>query len=36
MYMRAVLEAAFAAGYLMVDCVKLPEQGWHYILHKQE
>lgn len=36
MYMRAVLEAAFAADYLMVDCVKLPEQGWHYILHKQE
>ncbi len=35
MYMRAALETAFAAGYLIVDCVKLPEQEWHYILIKQ-
>jgi len=34
-YMRTALETAFAAGYLIVDCVKLPEQGWHYILCKQ-
>ncbi len=32
MYMRAALETAFAAGYLIVDCVKLPDHGWHYIL----
>lgn len=32
MYMRAVLEAAFGAGYLVVDCVKFRENDWHYIL----
>lgn len=32
MYMREVLEGAFAAGYRMVDCVKLQEGAWHYIL----
>lgn len=32
MYMREVLERAFAAGYVMVDCVKLQESAWHYIL----
>ncbi len=32
MYMRDRIEAAFAAGYQMVDCIKLPDQGWHYIL----
>jgi predicted GNAT superfamily acetyltransferase len=32
LYVREVLEAAFAAGYVMVDCINLPEQGWHYIL----
>ena len=23
---------AFAAGYTMVDCIHMPEHGWHYIL----
>ncbi|MBX3014238.1 MAG: hypothetical protein KF832_22135 [Caldilineaceae bacterium] len=32
MYMREVLEAAFGAGYQMVDCLHLTNQGWHYIL----
>lgn len=32
LYMREVFEAAFGAGYVMVDCVNLPQQGWHYIL----
>lgn len=32
LYMRDVFEAAFGAGYVMVDCVNLPHQGWHYIL----
>lgn len=30
--MRQGLEAAFAAGYVMVDCVHWPEHGWRYIL----
>ena len=34
-YLRTVLEAAFAAGYTMVDCVRLPEHGWHYILVRE-
>ena len=36
LYMRDVLEAAFGAGYRMVDCVHLPGQGWHYILTQTE
>lgn len=32
MYIREQFEAAFAAGYTIVDCVKLPDQGWHYLL----
>jgi predicted GNAT superfamily acetyltransferase len=32
MYMRGVFEAAFASGYQAVDCVRLREHGWHYIL----
>lgn len=32
MYMREVLEGAFAAGYRMVDCIKLQGNIWHYIL----
>ncbi|MEZ4673635.1 MAG: hypothetical protein R2932_05235 [Caldilineaceae bacterium] len=32
MYTREILEDAFAASYVMVDCVRLPELGWHYIL----
>lgn len=31
-YIREVFEKAFAAGYNLVDCVHLPEHGWHYIL----
>ncbi|MDQ3248985.1 MAG: hypothetical protein M3Q45_07200 [Chloroflexota bacterium] len=34
-YLRDVLESAFSGGYSMVDCVDLPEQGWHYILTEQ-
>lgn len=30
--MRQALEAAFAARYVMVDCVHWPEHGWRYIL----
>ena len=32
LFMREVLEQAFASGYAMVDCVDLPQKGWHYIL----
>ncbi len=32
LYVRAVLEAAFAAGYALVDSLDLPGRGWHYIL----
>jgi predicted GNAT superfamily acetyltransferase len=31
-YMRGVLESAFAAGYLLADCVHVPEDGWCYLL----
>ena len=34
-YLRTMLEAAFTAGYTMVDCVQLPESGWHYILVRE-
>jgi hypothetical protein len=34
--MRGALEAAFGAGYTMVDCIYLPEQGWHYILTQNQ
>lgn len=34
-YLRTVLEAAFAAGYTMVDCVHLPQHGWRYILVRE-
>ncbi|MDA1217251.1 MAG: hypothetical protein O3B38_03585, partial [Chloroflexi bacterium] len=33
-YMRAVLEHAFASGYVMQDCIALPLHGWHYILQR--
>lgn len=32
LYTRQVLQAAFANQYRMVDCVNLPNLGWHYIL----
>uniref|UniRef100_A0A7C1J9C0 N-acetyltransferase domain-containing protein n=1 Tax=Caldilinea aerophila TaxID=133453 RepID=A0A7C1J9C0_9CHLR len=35
MAMRAYLEQAFQAGYVMTDCVHLPDQGWHYVLEMQ-
>jgi predicted GNAT superfamily acetyltransferase len=35
LYMRAVLEEAFAARYTMVDCIHLPGRGWHYILVRE-
>ncbi|MEZ4862348.1 MAG: hypothetical protein R3C14_13615 [Caldilineaceae bacterium] len=33
LYIREIFEAAFAKGYIMVDCVNLAEHGWHYILN---
>lgn len=35
LYLRQVLEAAFAAGYVMVDCLHLESHGWRYILIHQ-
>lgn len=35
LYLRAVLEEAFAAGYTMVDCVHLDTHGWRYILVRE-
>lgn len=32
LFLRAALEQAFAAGYMLVDCVELPGHGWHYIV----
>jgi len=29
---RSTFEAAFAAGYQVVDCVSIPDKGWNYIL----
>jgi predicted GNAT superfamily acetyltransferase len=31
-YTREVFEGAFGGGYALVDCVRLDERGWHYIL----
>lgn len=36
LYLRGVLEAAFGVGYMMVDCINLPQQGWHYILTQNQ
>lgn len=33
MYMRSILEQAFAAGYAMVDCVEI-HGGWYYLLNQ--
>jgi predicted GNAT superfamily acetyltransferase len=30
--MRQQLEQAFAAGYVMTDCVHIYGAGWHYLL----
>lgn len=35
LFLRAALEAGFGAGYVLVDCVELPERGWHYVLVPQ-
>ncbi|MCS6827558.1 MAG: hypothetical protein NZ553_13165 [Caldilinea sp.] len=35
MAMRSYLEQAFAAGYVMTDCLHLPNTGWHYLLELQ-
>jgi predicted GNAT superfamily acetyltransferase len=35
LYLRAVLEEAFDAGYTLVDCIDLPDRGWHYILVRE-
>lgn len=35
LYQRTVFEAAFAAGYAMVDCVDIPGCGWHYMLVRE-
>ena len=34
-YLRDVIEAAFSAGYTVVDCVHLGEYGWRYILVRE-
>jgi predicted GNAT superfamily acetyltransferase len=34
-YLREVIEAAFAGGYTVVDCVHLDEHGWRYILVRE-
>jgi predicted GNAT superfamily acetyltransferase len=31
-WMRAALQAAFAAGYLLTDCVRLHDGQWRYVL----
>lgn len=33
---RENFQSAFANGYLLVDCVNLPDLGWCYILENQE
>ena len=32
LYVRHMAEAAFAAGYVVVDCLHVAEKGWHYLL----
>lgn len=32
LYMRHALEEAFAAGYRLVDCTRLAQAGWRYVL----
>lgn len=36
LFMRDVLERAFAEGYRMVDCAQLEPHGWHYILEQED
>lgn len=35
LFQREVFEAAFGAGYLLVDCIQIEGSGWHYILEKR-
>ena len=32
MMQRHYFEAAFAAGYQVVDCIQVPQRGWHYLV----
>ena len=32
MMQRTFFEAAFGAGYQVVDCVNIPQRGWHYLV----
>jgi predicted GNAT superfamily acetyltransferase len=32
MMQRTMFEAAFAAGYQVVDCLVIGDRGWHYVL----
>jgi predicted GNAT superfamily acetyltransferase len=32
MMQRVCFEAAFAAGYHVVDCINVPQRGWHYLV----
>lgn len=33
LFMREILETAFAAGYAITECVHIPDAGWHYLLN---
>ena len=35
LYVRTMLEQAFAAGYTMVDCIRIGDKGWHYVLVRE-
>lgn len=32
LFLRTSFEQAFDASYKLVDCIELPQRGWHYIL----
>jgi chorismate synthase len=32
LFMRETLVRAFAAGYVITDCIRIPGTGWHYLL----
>lgn len=34
-FVRTALEQAFDAGYTLVDCIRLPDRGWHYVLVRE-
>lgn len=36
LYLRELCEAAFAAGYRAVDCVRIGTQGWYYLLAQRD